>query len=134
MKSMRVALGILFLAPMWVGTASGETRGNPFPEEYFTEHCSQIFVGVVLEVNDHAMPTKARVLLSIKGKVSLGERKLAVKDPGRSVIFREEFDPARTGAVGVFFVGTDWDTGLLMKYKEIPGVSPEPETKKEPKK
>jgi hypothetical protein len=99
-----------------------ETRAFPYKEEYLVKHCPLIFVGRVLEINEHAMPTRVRVLLSIKGNVSLSEREIVPKNPGAFVIFKKEFDKARKGKVGVFFVGQDYNPNLLMKYNEIPGI------------
>ncbi len=99
-----------------------ETRAFPYKEEYLVNNSPLIFVGRVLEINEHAMPTRVRVLLSIKGDVPLGERIIMPKNPGAFVIFKKEFDKARKGKVGVFFVGQDYNPNLLMKYKEIPGI------------
>ncbi len=99
-----------------------ETRAFPYKEEYLVKYCPLIFVGRVLEINEHAMPTRVRVLLSIKGNVSLSEREIVPKNPGAFVIFKKEFDKARKGKVGVFFVGQDYNPNLLMKYNEIPGI------------
>ncbi len=99
-----------------------ETRAFPYKEEYLVKHCPLIFAGRVLEINEHAMPTGVMVLLSIKGDVPLRERKIMPKNPGAFVIFKKEFDNAREGKVGVFFVGQDYNPNLLMKYKEIPGI------------
>ena len=74
------------------------------------------------EINEHAMPMRVRVLLSIKGDVPLKERGIVPKNPGAFVIFKKEFDKARKGKVGVFFVGQDYNPNLLMKYREIPGI------------
>ncbi len=97
-----------------------ETRAFPYKEEYLVKYCPLIFIGRVLEINEHAMPTRVRVLLSIKGYVSLKEREIVPKNPGAFVIFEKEFDKVRKGKVGLFFVGQDYNPNLLMKYKEIP--------------
>ncbi len=114
------------LALAFAATAFAETRGQPYSEEYLTRTCPLIFVGEVLDVNEFDMPTKVAVLLSVKGNVPAGERALATKDRRDHVIFPEEFDKARKGAVGVFLVGPAEYGAVLMKYKEIPSVMKKP--------
>jgi hypothetical protein len=102
-----------------------ETRGKPYSEEYLVENCQRIFVGEVLATkafpaSQRTVPSRVRVLLSIKGSVPAGALEVTPKDPGSFVYFDEEFDPAEKGKVGVFFVGTKGFPNLLMKYKEIP--------------
>ena len=106
-----------------------ERRAQPYAEEFFLENSSSIFVGKVLEVEtfrgEWTFPTKAQVILSIKGNIEVGVREMVAKNPGRYAIFGEEFDQATVGKFGVFFVGNEDTPNLLMKYKQIPDVSAE---------
>ena len=132
MEATAKTLSVLLMSALTGGMVLAETRGQPYSEEYLVKHCPFIFVGKVLEVNEHAMPTRVKVMLSIKGNVPLTERKLLAKHPGRCVIFKEEFDKAKKGRVGVFFVGTDWSPAVLMKYKEIRGLSEKSDADEKP--
>ena len=122
MKKIMFFFLIMVLTTVTSHKTFAETRAFPYKEEYLVKHCLLIFVGKVLEINEHAMPTRVKVLLSIKGDVPLKERKIVPKNPGAFVIFKKEFDKAKKGKVGVFFVGRDYNPDLLMKYKEIPGI------------
>ena len=52
-----------------------------------------------------------------------GERTILAKSPGLHLIYKEEFDKAEVGQIGVFFVGWDKDLpNLIVKYKVIPKV------------
>ena len=119
-------LGLLALS--LITRVDAETRGKPFTEEYLLQNASTIFIGEVLETMDYpeykrTVPTRVRVLVSIKGNVKPGVRQVVPKHPGLYVYFDEEFDHAQPGRTGVFFVGTkspNEQPDLLMKYKEIP--------------
>jgi hypothetical protein len=102
-----------------------ESRDKPFAEEQLVERSSAIFVGEVLETTainrcGRRAPIRARVLVSIKGKVPHGERDLVAKDPAKFVYFDEEFSQATKGRFGVFFIRADGEKNILIGYKEIP--------------
>jgi hypothetical protein len=122
----RFAVSVGILALLFPVALRAETRGNPFTEEQLLQHSFAVFVGEVLETTtfdryERTLPTRVRVLLSIKGKVPQGERDVLPKHPGNYVYFDEEFSQAAKGRLGVFFVGTKGQPDLLMGYKELPG-------------
>ncbi len=118
-RAILIMAGVVALACLF---ASAEMRDRAHPEEFFTKTCPTIFIGKVLKINADAMPTTAKVILSLKGNVPLKERDILPKSPGKFAIFPEEFDKAKKGSIGVFFVGDDWSPDVLMKYKHIPQV------------
>ncbi len=103
-------------------------RRQALPEEFLSHASPTIVIGKVLEINANAMPTRAKVLLSIKGNAPLEERDILPKSPGKVAIFPEEFDKAKKGEIGVFFVGSEDSPRILMKYKDIPYTSTDYET------
>ena len=123
--SLGLVVGVLAL---YLGATAlhAETRGKPYSEEDLLRRCSKVFVGEVLDTRTftargtRTVPTRVRVLVSVKGNVPHGERGVVPKDPGHFVYFAEEFTAARKGGIGVFFVGTDDQPDLLMGYKQIP--------------
>ena len=116
-----VASAFLFPGP----PARGESRGEPYTEEELLERSTRVFVGEVLQTktfprDGRTVPTRARVLRSIKGKAEPGALTLRPKDPGLHVYFDEEFDPAGGSAIGIFYVGTEKRPDLLQGYRVIP--------------
>ena len=106
------------------GAASAETRGKPYSEEQLLERSATVFVGEVLETRAYpgrglSVPTRVRVLLSLKGGVTAGDRDVTPKDPGKHVYFDEEFSPAGKGDTGVFYVGADGAAEQLLGYRRI---------------
>jgi hypothetical protein len=119
----------LTLALAWVvaGCHLGhaESRGGPWTEEQLLKYSTVVFVGEVLETTTfdkykRTVPTRVRVLLSVKGNVPQLERDVVPKHPGKFVYFDQEFSQAAKGRLGVFFVGTKEQPDLLMGYKQIP--------------
>jgi hypothetical protein len=124
-RSTRVGLVVGVFALCLCATLHAETRGTPYTEDVLLRRCSKVFVGEVLDTRTFApyartVPTRVRVLVSVKGNVPHGDRGVVPKDPGHFVYFAEEFTAARKGGVGVFFVGTEGQPDLLMGYKQVP--------------
>lgn len=125
LHSVRVLAALLLLPAFLASPARAETRGRPYTEERLLELSQQVFVGEVLETTTYephglTLPTKVRVLLSVKGKVEPGPRPVTPKDPGIAVYFDEEFDrKAEAKQIGLFYVGTKDRPGVLMGYKRI---------------
>jgi hypothetical protein len=120
-----VAISIALAVLLSSFALRAETRDKPFTEEQLVERSSAVFVGEVLETTainrcGRRVPTRTRVLVSIKGKVPLGERDLVAKDPAKFAYFDEEFSQATKGGLGVFFISADGEKSILMGYKEIP--------------
>jgi hypothetical protein len=118
-----LAAGLLSFAP--APGLRAETRGKPYTEGQLLARCATAFVGEVLETrtfaaHERTVPTRARVLLSIKGEVRRGERVLAPKDPGAHVYFEEEFSRPGKGRLGVFYVGVEGRPDLLLGYRQLP--------------
>jgi hypothetical protein len=102
-----------------------ESRGAPWSEEQLLKKSTIVFVGEVLETTTfnqykRTVPTRVRVLLSVKGNVPQGERAVRPKHPGNFVYFDQEFSQAEKGRLGLFFVGAKEQPDLLMGYKQIP--------------
>jgi hypothetical protein len=118
---------VCFLAA-YIGLASSqssaESRGKPYSEMELLERSQFVFVGEVSEMTAFAkyeriVPTEAQVLLSVKGAVPRGKRKLLPKDPGKFAYFNEEFSSPGKGKLGVFYVGTQEQPDLLLGYRQI---------------
>ena len=115
---------IVLIVALACSVTSAETRGKPYTEEQLLENSAVIFVGEVIDTRTYpdykrTVPSRARVLLSIKGKASPGERKIQPKDPGEFAYFDEEFTPAKKGDLGIFYVGTKDNPDLLLGYRAI---------------
>jgi hypothetical protein len=121
---VRYCTSIIIILSISSTVVFAERRANPYPEEYFTDKCQYIFVGKVLEVNEHEMPILTQVLLSIKGNMPNGENNIITKNPGRYAIFKEEFDNAQLGDIGIFFLlkQKGQSQPILWKYKTIPYI------------
>ncbi len=119
MKRIVISCFCALFVMLSVPVALASKRARPHPEEYFTERCALIFVGKVLEIDKRELPSKYKVILSIKGNVPLKEMDvLPNKFAGQ---FKEEFDKTQKGKIGVFFIKKE-DSGYqyLAKFKEIP--------------
>jgi hypothetical protein len=121
-----LALTAALLAPS--PDLRGESRGRPADPDHLLTQATQVFVGEVAETGTfekykRTVPTKARVLLSLKGRVPAGERAVTPKDPGKFAYFDVEFSPAAKGTVGVFYVGTRDQSDLLIGFRAVPDPS-----------
>jgi hypothetical protein len=127
---MRFVVGLTLAVALGVAAAPSALRaesraGAPWGEEQLLSHCAAAFVGEVLETTtfekyNRTVPTRVRVLLSIKGNVPRGERTVLPKHPGKHAYFDEEFSRPGKGRLGVFFVGTREQPDLLVGYKQTP--------------
>lgn len=126
MKRSTCIIAVLVLLPVLLAVHShAESRGGPWTEEQLWSYSTKVFVGEVLQTTTfpkyrRTLPTRTRVLVSIKGKVQRELRDVEPKHPGKFAYFDAEFDQAVVGRRGVFYVGTEENPGLLMGYKEIP--------------
>ena len=126
---MKQILGIVlaFIA-LWYGNAGlvmAETRGEPYTEQELLENSTAVFVGEVLETTifeqyKRTVPSRARVLVSVKGNVKSGGLALIPKHPGKAAYFDAEFGAAAKGRLGVFYVGNKDNPDLLMGFKPLP--------------
>ena len=126
MFAAAIASALLCLSP----PARAESRGQPYSEAELLDRSARVFVGEVLatktfDIFDRTVPTRAKVLLSLKGEVEPGELALRPKDPGLRAYFDEEFGPAEDSALGVFYVGTKEHPDLLLGYRVI-AITPPP--------
>ena len=108
-RRVRVAATVGILVLVLPLAIRAHTRGKPFTEEQLLGRSSAIFVGEVLEVTTferykRTVPSRVRVLISIKGKTPPGASEVVPKDPGNFVYFDEEFSQATKGGLGVLFV------------------------------
>jgi len=102
-----------------------ESRGKPFTEAQLKQMSVLVFSGEVLETRSfpkygRTVPTRVRVERSLKGSTPLKVRSVTPKDPGVAVYFDEEFDQAKVGDRGVFYVGTPQRPDLLMGFRKEP--------------
>jgi len=128
--NMKRILSLLFVfSLLWVGFAYAEKRAHPYADEFLLQNISEIFVGEVLAIQTFQernikVPIRARVLQTIKGTLTAEDTKdIVPKNPGKFVYFKEEFDNASVGDVGIFFVGCpklfEHTPNLLIKFKKI---------------
>jgi hypothetical protein len=101
-----------------------ETREKPYNEEQLFEKSTIVFVGEVLKTRmlkeyKRSVPTKARVLLNVKGKAERDERRIAPKDPSRFEYCDAEVSPALAKEMGVFYVKLNDDENVLIAYRRI---------------
>ena len=65
-----------------------------------------------------------RWITTLKGDMPNGENNIITKNPGRYAIFKEEFDNAQLGDIGIFFLlkQKGQSQPILWKYKTIPCI------------
>lgn len=125
MSKFRLALLSGLVLVIGFNVTLAETRGKAYNEEQLFEKSTIVFVGEILDTKVYdkykrSVPTKARVLLSLKGKVERDERRVTPKDPAKSAYFDEEFSPAIEKEIGVFYLETtSGDETLLLGYRRI---------------
>jgi len=117
MKNTLIVL-ILFFG---VTTASAESRGRHYAPETLRKMSTLVFTGKVLEITKNeryklSFPSKSRVDNVIKGELKEKELSFAHKNPGRCVIFEEEYNTPVKGDEGTFYIQNQGGTLVLIGY------------------